>query len=470
MKQLLCWGIVGGFLLSAGCAHITGGRGNEGKEVFASMQAAVSDAASAVAPSVVLVNIDGSKGSGRGLSLSYSGGSMHRYSGGGSRTSTGIILDSTGNILVPNVYDPESAGRITVWVGDSEYHAKVVKADNLLEMTIMRINPEEELVPLSRDNLADLSTGSWCVTVTPSDEDKDFEKYTSLGVCRGEIDGRYRVFDIDGFSRIQSGAVVVDMNGRPIGIIKNRKVLSIRDLNDDLQALLDDAGGVTSPDDEARKKGRLGIMLHPINKDYAKEHDLPRSSLWITHVIANSPAEAAGIQRNDLITALNGKPLRLSGSRARDYFMKSLRPKVDEKFEIGVMRDGKEVICKGVFDKTPEEEKMFAKDIGVEVKAITDTDIIYRNLFTTEGVIVTKVDGGSPAATSSSFGQGLLGNGDVITAIGGHPTPTLEEFARVLDDLRRDNPDVLLIEYRRGMVTGYAGLNLRIGENGKGDI
>jgi len=57
---------------------------------------------------------------------------------------------------------------------------------------------------------------------------------------------------------------------------------------------------------------------------------------------------------------------------------------------------------------------------------------------------------------------------DVIMEIAGEPTPTLDDFARVLDDVRRDQPDVLLVYYRRGLTTGYAGLNLKIGENGKG--
>jgi serine protease Do len=386
------------------------------------------------------------------------------------RDITGVVISDDGKILIPGIYNPGSIGRMTVWVGDTEYPAKVLKSDYHLNMTVIKINADNKLVPLSLERLADLKTGSWCVIVTPSGEKKDFVKFTTLGICRGEVDGKYRLFDVDGVSRISSGAPVLDMDGRTVGITKDRNVVSMTDLNSDLQLFMSDAAGVTSPDDEARRKGRLGIMMHSINKEYAKKHGLTKSGLWVTHVEDGTPASLAGIRKGDLIVALNGNPLRLSGRRSREYFTKSLRAEIGREFDITVIRDGKEIACHALIHKRPEDEKQYAKDIGVEVKSITDADIINMNLFTSNGVLITKVDGGSPAATSSSFRRGLLMNGDVIISVGGYPTPTLEEFTRVIDDLRRKHPDVLLVVYKRGLVTGYAGLNLKIGENGKGGI
>jgi hypothetical protein len=51
----------------------------------------------------------------------------------------------------------------------------------------------------------------------------------------------------------------------------------------------------------------------------------------------------------------------------------------------------------------------------------------------------------------------------------GKPTPTLEAFSKVLDTIRHDHPPVVLVKYARGMLTGYAGLNLAIGEKNNGD-
>jgi len=57
--------------------------------------------------------------------------------------------------------------------------------------------------------------------------------------------------------------------------------------------------------------------------------------------------------------------------------------------------------------------------------------------------------------------------GDVIMELGGRPTPTLAEFTKVLEQVRKENPGVLLVAYMRGTATGYAGLNLKIGKEKK---
>ena len=467
MKWFSGYILAGLILAGAGCSQITGQKAGEGKAIFSALQAAVEEAAAGIESSVVLVTLEGVKSSG-GSSYSMVGGSIRRSSPSGTKSVNGVLMTAEGHILVPGIFKPGNVERLTVWVGDSEYPAKVVKADDQLGMTIVKIKTDDKLVPLARDQLADLETGSWCVVVRQSDEKQDFANFTTLGVCKGEIEGRYRRFYISPASSLNRGAPVIDLEGSLVGFIAGSDVLSLNDFNDDLQAFLDDATGVTSPEEEARRKGRMGVMLRAINKEFAKAHDLPKSGLWVTHVISDGPAFAAGVRGGDLIVALNGSPLKLSGQRAHSYFMKSLRPQVGREFAVTVIRDGKKVSCKGTFDKVPEDEKLRAKDIGIEVKSITESDIFAKNLFTSQGVLVTDVERGSPAATSSSFRSGLLMKNDVILEIAGRSTPNLDAFMRVLDDVRKDKPNVLLVYYRRGQVTGYAGLNLKIGENGKG--
>ena len=209
-------------------------------------------------------------------------------------------------------------------------------------------------------------------------------------------------------------------------------------------------------------------MLQAINKDYAKAHNLPRSGIWVTHAVSEGPADKAGIRTGDLIIELNGSPLRLSGARVQSYFLQSLRPQVGRNFEITVIRHGKKIVCKGTFEKAPEDKKLRARDIGIEVKSITEMDVFAQNLFSSEGVLVTDVEPGSAAATSSTFRSGLLRKGDVVLELDGKPTPTLDEFKKVLDEVRSRKPDVLLVYYQRGRYNGYAGLNLKIGDNGNG--
>lgn len=449
----------------SGCRHIIGGKASRGTETFESLQRAVVEASASVEPSVVLVVPTVAEPHGESY---HSRSAMRRRPSAGSRPVTGILMTSRGHILIPGVYKPDDVERLTVWVGDAEYQAGVVKADDQLNMTIIKINAEEELVPLSRERLVDLKAGSWCVSVRQSGEEMDFEHFISPGFCRGVVNGRYRSFFVNESFKRDSGAPVVAMDGSLAGIVSDGNVLSITDLNVDLQEFLDAATGVISPEEEAHNKGWLGVMLRAVNKGYAKEHELPRSGIWVTHAVSTGPAAKAGIRTGDLIVALNGSPLRLSGSRAQSYFRQSLRPRVGRKFEITVVRDGRDIICKGTFEKAPEDKKLRARDIGIEVKAITEVDSFTRNLFSSDGVLVTDVEPGSAAATSSTFRRGLLRKGDVILELDGKPTPNLDEFKKILDEVRRKKPDVLLVYFQRGRYNGYAGLNLKIGDNGNG--
>jgi S1-C subfamily serine protease len=95
---------------------------------------------------------------------------------------------------------------------------------------------------------------------------------------------------------------------------------------------------------------------------------------------------------------------------------------------------------------------------------------IRNNLFISEGVMVTDLKPGSPAATGRTFGEPLLRDGDVLTALGGKPTPDVETFGTVLEEIRREKPDILLVEFQRGAFTGIEALNLKIGDETNGGV
>jgi serine protease Do len=242
----------------------------------------------------------------------------------------------------------------------------------------------------------------------------------------------------------------------------------MRDLKEDLEEFLGEATGVISPEAADREKGWLGVMLEPINKEYAKARSLPSGALWVTHAVQGGPAKAAGLRTGDLLVELNGEPIKFSGRRALDYFLQSLRPSIGDPFRLTALRDGERIECSGEFAKQPEPVTLHAEDIGVSVTELTDGDIFAHNLFVEEGIWVTDVHRGGSAATSSRFGKSLLAEGDVIMEVAGQPVPSIRAFADVLETLRRERPEAVLVRYKRGRVNGYAGINLTIGDKDNG--
>lgn len=436
-------------------------------KVLTSLQQAVASTGKKVSPSLALVKIE--KRSAESAGPKPSSGPI--YIGGSSspRTTCGIILTPEGHILAPGIFKPDQDQRLIVMLGENEFVARPAKVDESLGMTILKIEADETLHPMDLSKGADLAVGEWAVTLCPTDEDFDYQTLASPVVCQGEKAGYYRQFKLGQMGYAPSNAVVVNLSGQMVGLLGNEGVSAITDLYPDIKRLLAEAGGKSTADEDKKKKGWLGAMLTPINKDYAKAGKIPTSALRVMYVCKDSPAAKAGLREGDMIVALNGKPLRLTGNRAMEYFTKSLQPRTGEKFTITAIRDQKSADYSAEFTPEPEAETLRAEDLGVTVSSISDKDAFAMNLATDRGVLITDVTKGSPAANSGSLRQSLLSKNNIIVELAGQPTPDLASFENALETIRRDHPPVVLVKFRSGLLTGYAGLNLTLGVKDNGN-
>jgi serine protease Do len=446
----------------AGCATSRRGMVKAGRMSFASMQRAVAQAAAYVEPGLAVVTVQNAAS---GASEQRVLGMVVRMGGESGGRMTGIIVSKEGHLLVPDVIKPDSDARIEVLVGESEYIAVPVKADENLGMSLLKIEGGDSFTPLDLGYGSDLVPGEWVVIVTPSDESRDFQKLVSTACCRGEVGGRYRKYDLGFVSRDIRGCPVVDLSGRVAALATGGGIPALSDLSDDLRAFLKKGieGKAGENETSAGKKGWLGLMVDPVNKQYAQWNKLPLAGLWAVHVAEDGPAAKAGIKAGDLITGVNGQLLRYSGQRTKEFFAKSLHANPGESFTIEVIRNGREVKTSGTFVEQPEPVMLRAEDLGVTVAEIHSTEVFAENLFTKKGVMVRDVQKGSPAAVSGYMRVSLLMPKDVIVELAGHPTPDIKAFGDALESVRREKPAAVLVKYWRGPATGYAGLNLRIG-------
>jgi len=438
-----------------------------GRELFNTLQQAVEETADSVGPCLAWVKRQSEKS--KKETRKVGGRRVQTSSSEPFPAINGIILTPEGHVLIQQSLQPDLDDRIEVWVGEDEYQARPIKVDKELGMTILKMDADTVFEPMGWPEASDLAVGEWVVVVTPSGENKDFERFVTLGMCQGVQSGRYRNFKTSGIPGTCVGAPAMNMKGTVVGIVKSGGIVSFADVREDLELFLAEATGVRSPEEEKRKKAWLGVATSAISKPYARLQGLPSSGQWIHHVAEDSPAEAAGLQEGDLIIRLNGADLRFSGSRSRAYFNQTLRPRKEVPFTVTVLRDGQEVACSGIYKKKPELPTLRAEDIGVSLTDCTEQIAFSRNFFSETGVLVTDVHKGSPAATGQEFRYGLLMKNDIIVELAGQPTPDIKAFTAVLEQVRREKPEVLLVKYIRGRETGYAGLNLRIGTHENGD-
>lgn len=467
--RIITCGVVSALLLAmAGCANHRAApdvdsQKFDGQKVFSSLQQAVAAAGKNVEPSLALVKVE--KNTAAASAGARIGGAVVSPSGPASYC--GVILTAGGHVLVPGMIRADEEARITVLVGDNEHVARVLKVDETLGMTIIKLKSDEAFVPLDLGKGAEMAVGEWGVALRPTDEESNYQKSSTLVVCNGELAGRYRRYLLN--PGPSGGSLLVNLSGQVIGLSDRNGAVAFCDLREDLESFVAEATGAGASDDGGKKRAWFGASIEPVNKDYAKLKGLPAGALQVGHAVKGSPSAVAGLRAGDLIVAANGKAIPMSGVRALDYFAKTLHPRVGEPFALTVLRNGERVELKGMFTKQPERTMLRAEDIGITVCEINDGDVFAQNLSTDQGVLVTEVKRGSPAANSGSLGQTLLSAKDIIVELAGQPTPTVARFGAVLETLRHDHPPVVLVKYRRGLLTGYAGLNLALGEKGNGE-
>lgn len=450
------WPLCFSLLLLAGCAGSPQRLSHGDRRVFQAFEHASRRAERAATDSLVLFRVE-------------QAASSQPQQGGRDRrpaivSFTGVVLSDDGHLLAPFNIRPDTQDRIEAWIGDQSYLARPLRADDQIGMTILKVEPREPLVPLDLTRVSDLPTGQFGFVVLPADEDNEFTRFTFKVFSQGILEGRYRQFSLPPLPNQARGAPLYTQRGELAGLMGQNNAWSLSDLAEDLLELLDEASGRGTGRPPRNENAWFGATLTPINQDLARARNLPRSALWLAHVFEGSPAALAGFQSGDLLIELNGEPLRLSGNRAYQYFLQVLRPRVDAPFSAVVLRDGRRIEGSGVLKLRPEPSTLRAEDLGITVTSIEEHLVVRHNLFESDGVMITEVHPGSPAATGRQFGRNLLMPRDVITAIGGHPTPTLAAFGEALDQIRRERPGFVLVEFRRGPSTGFEALNLRIGD------
>lgn len=460
-RAIACTGAVVGLVLISGCVS-TGSRGSFVSVAQGDLEAAMEQ----VRPHLVHVTL---KKTTPGRSQRVQNMILRTPAKTRIETYTGIVIAEDGHVLVPFKVEQDTMQDVKVWVGEEEQDASFVANDEDLGMSILRIPGQPHMPPLPLAPQPEVPLGHWLASVSTTGEGAYFAPRAGLFMVYSRRPTRYPELDIDGVGQPNAGAPLLNRAARPVAIVRSANTATVlsptfcNDLADFITESLSD----TQEEDE-EEKGRLGICLDPINKDHARFLGVERSALWVSHVLPDSAADKAGIRTGDLIVAVNDEPLRDSGTRTRDDFNWRVRRQKFEPFTVTVWRDGATTVLKCTREPRPDIQEFESKELGLVVREIDEGVYAHRNLSVRHGVLVKSVRAGSPASTSSRFGQALIRRNDVIVELNGMPTPDIRSFTNAAEEIRKTRPGAVLVKYRRGRVDGYAGLNLTIGSTNNG--
>jgi len=369
---------------------------------------------------------------------------------------SGVVVTGDGYILTNN-HVIDGADEVSVDLTDGRMlKAKVVGADKPSDLALLKVEGSN-FRSLTLGNSDAVKVGDVVLAVgNPLNVGQTVTMgiVSAKGRSTGVGDGSYEDFlQTDApINHGNSGGALVNMKGELIGI--NSQILSNSDGNIGIGFAIP-ANMARHVMTELRTSGKvtraqLGVTVQSVSPEMADSLGLKQSGGVIVSAIApGSAAEHAGLKRGDVITALNGQPVR---------DMNTLRNRVADAgpgttAELKIVRDGaeKQVSVKlealdgrrasrngederGNGDATPDRAALgisvapLTPELRSQVKVGRDT----------QGLVVRDVDPDGRAADAG------IQAGDVIQEVNRHAVGSVEELRSAVRQTG-DKPALLLI-------------------------
>ena len=363
---------------------------------------------------------------------------------------TGFFITADGYILTNNhMVEKDKTTNVTVTtLGGKEYNAKIVGTDPSTDLALLKIQAKDmPFAELGDSGL--VKVGEWVLAIG-----------NPLGmehtVTAGIVSYKGRQIDTQSYqdfiqtdaaiNRGNSGGPLLNMKGEVIGI--NSTILT--------SGFAGNIGiGFAIPSSIAKKvvvqlkekgrviRGRLGVQIRDLTEGMVKQWNLKsKAGAVVISVEPDSPAELAKIRQYDVISQVNGEPVK-NGDDLR-FRIADILP--GGKVSLTVVRDGKETKVTAVVDELePVSEKgqvaSLDKDIGVSVVALSPNSARRYGLRTTEGLLITEVRNGSEAARQN------LAAGMIILEVNRRKVTTVGEFEDILKKTESGDEVILLVRH-----------------------
>lgn len=379
---------------------------------------------------------------------------------------TGCLVSNKGHVIIPFSYEKKSVTDARLWYSNNEHTATVLDVNQKVNIALLKFEPEGDtdyFKILSQP--VDPKNDQITLTTTSSEENyfntyKDNFKF--LGYYFGQVDF-FVISSLNLNEFFLSGSVATDKNGNLVGIVSDgrmRIVLAMYDLNKHINRMLaksNQKGQKNNSEDTPY----LGFSRTFVNKDYAELKNIPSNSVLVTAVFKNSPAEKGGLKVGDYITKVDQIALQGANQNVERHFTKLLNPEIDEKIEFQVMRDSKTINLKLVFEKKPKPKELKIDELGLSFSEIQPENFYFDGIVQEEGILITKIEPGSPAATSNEFGTTLLMRNDVILSINDSPIKTIENVSEAISAAKNSNKQVILLKIARDLGTKLVAMKIK---------
>jgi len=373
------------------------------------------------------------------------------------QSGTGFIVDKNGYIIT-NHHVIAKVDHIKVKLhGDdsTEYRARVVGIDPETDLAVIKIDPKSPLVPVNIGNSEAVQVGDWAVAIgSPF----GLEASVTAGIVSAL--GR----DIGGPLQLQrfiqtdaainpgnSGGPLLNIRGEVIGV--NTMIATQSGGYQGIGFALP-INMVARVYNDIIRTGR--VTRGSIGIEWYKGDDKPElfkglgtsPGVLIRTVHKGGPADKAGLKADDIIIALNGKPVK----NGDDLVARVSETPVNSTINVTVDRDSKHMDFKlTVLDRAevfkddprfaalreepepessvkPEESRQYK--FGIKLRVLTDSERSAMGLDVKGGLLVQGVD-------ADSFAEDIgLAEKDVILSINRQPVESADDVHKIQATLK----------------------------------
>jgi len=367
---------------------------------------------------------------------------------------SGVIVSPEGYVLTnSHVVDGATDGRGTL-SNTREVKAKLVGTDPKTDIAVLKIDEGTQLPAITIGDSSNVQVGDYALAVG---NPFGVGQTVTMGIVSATGRGNLGIEDYEDFIQTDapinpgnSGGALINDRGELVGI--NTAILTGGSGGSQGIGFAVPINLARQVMDQILKNGRvtrayLGIVPQDVTPSIAKAFgEKDAKGVVIGDVSPGSPAQEAGLQRGDILLAVNGKPIADSNQLRMGISM--MQPGSEVKLH--VLRNGKEREMQVKLAELPTQQAKESNQNGglegalegVEVANLTPRAAQQLGLpAETKGVVVTDISPSSPAADSG------LRKGDVIQEVNRQPVKNVSEFQ---DAVRKAGKEPLLLVNRRG--------------------
>jgi len=357
---------------------------------------------------------------------------------------SGFFITEDGYIVTNNHVVSDGSAFVAVMNDGTELDAKLIGKDPRTDLAVLKVDGKGRkftYVNWADDNK--VRVGDWVVavgnpfglggTVTAgivSARGRDigsgpYDDYLQVdaAVNRGNSGGP--TFNLNG-QVVGINTAIFSPSGGSVGIAFAIPASTARDVVTDLMK------------DGTVSRGYLGVQIQPVTKDIADSLGLSEANgALVVSAQEGTPGQKAGMKTGDVVTAVNGEPVK----DARDLSRRIGAMTPGSKVELSVWRSGKAQSVTVELGTLPADQQASAGDDNgqqepaqppASEKALADLGLTVGPADDGKGLAITGIDPNSDAADKG------IKEGETITSVNNQEVSSADDVVRVINQAKKD--------------------------------